>query len=186
MKRIVLRFYSYTRALLPTPDFNLMDTATVTLSKVLKAGGVHFDETFIDYQVQEAVSLLQSDKPERYAGVLVLKALAPHSPNYFYLHIPLVLEKLTYPLRDSRIVVRDAAAELLALCLDIMHQRDRQSKAPILHQILQEAHNGLKSTSVDVIHGSLIVYRELLRHSGMVCRSSLHVHNSLTNDLYSS
>ena len=124
----------------------------------------------MDSQVQSAIELLQSDRqePGRYAGVLILKELARNSPTYFHNHIGLVFDKVLVPLRDNRLIVRESAAELLAACLEIVTQRDRQLRSPYLSRILQDAQTGLKMAQPEIIHGSLLTYRELLLHGGMV------------------
>lgn len=164
------RFYNYVKALLPNPDINVMLAASKTLGRIAEIGGPSFGEDFMDYQVQEAIAILQADKqePGRYAGVLILKELARNSPVYFQAHIGLVFDKILVPLRDPRIIVRESAAELLAACLEIITTRERQTRSPFLLKILQDAQMGLKMPQPEIIHGSLLTYRELLLHGGMV------------------
>jgi serine/threonine-protein kinase mTOR len=156
--------------LLPNPDVNLMMAASKTLGKIAEIGGVAFGERFMEFEVPAAIDLMQPDKqePPRYAGVLILKELARNSPNYFHSHIGAVFENILLPLRDQRLIVREGAAELLANCLEIVSNRERQARNPYLYKILQDAQAGLKSEKPEVIHGSLLAYRELLLHAGMV------------------
>ena len=67
--------------------------------------------------------------------------------------------------------MREGAAELLATCLDIVGQRDRGERAgrAIYAKVLADAQAGLKAASPDTVHGSLLTYRELFLHAGMVC-----------------
>ncbi|KAJ7429881.1 phosphatidylinositol 3-kinase [Mycena galericulata] len=181
-KRNLFRFYNYVKHLLPDPDVNLMLLASQTLGKIVlaasksinhvsSAGGA-FNESFMDHQVPAAINLIQADKQEspRYAGVLILKELARNSPTYFSAHIGLVFANILVPLRDQRLIVREAAAELLAACLEIVTQRDRTKKSPFLDPILRDAQAGLKQGQPEIIHASLLVYRELLLHGGMFMR----------------
>ena len=169
-KRNLFRFYHYVKSLLPNSDMNLMLAASKTLGKIAEIGGAAFGEHFMDYEVPAAINLLQSGKqePGGYAGVLILKELARHSANYFHSHVGLVFDKILVPLRDPRVIVREGAAELLAACLEIVAQRDRQHRNPYLIRILQDAQAGLRMNQPEIIHGSLITYRELLLHGGMV------------------
>jgi serine/threonine-protein kinase mTOR len=173
-KRNLFRFYNYARSLVPDPDLNIMLAASKTLGRIAQLGGAAFGDRFMDFEVQSAIGLLsaerQTDKLEtnRYAGVLILKELAKHSPTYFHPHIGLVFEKILIALRDSRVLVREGAAELLAACLEIVTQRDRSRESPYFRRILSDAQNGLKMTQPEVIHGSLLTYKELLLHGGMV------------------
>ncbi|KAH8106535.1 hypothetical protein DFH11DRAFT_1518140 [Phellopilus nigrolimitatus] len=87
----------------------------------------------------------------------------------FHPHISLVFDKLLIPLRDPRLIV---AADLLAACLDIITQRERQSKTPFLTKILQDVQEGLSTASAETIQGSLLTYRELLLHAGMFMKEA--------------
>ena len=177
-KRNLFRFYNYVKRLLPNPDVNLMLAASKTLGQIAEIGGSAFGERFMDFEVPAAVEMMQPDKAEspRYAGVLILKELARNSPTYFHSHLGIVFDSILVPLRDQRVIVREGAAELLAACLEIVsqrEQRERQARSPYLIKILQDAQSGLKSNQAEVIHGSLLTYRELLLHAGMASTSLL-------------
>jgi FKBP12-rapamycin complex-associated protein len=143
--------------------------ASKSINHVSSAGGA-FNESFMDHQVPAAINLIQPDKQEspRYAGVLILKELARNSPTYFYAHIGLVFDNILVPLRDQRLIVRDAAAELLATCLEIVGQRELPNKNPYLNNVLKDAQAGLRQAQPEIIHASLLAYRQLLLHGGMV------------------
>ncbi|EIN09563.1 FAT-domain-containing protein [Punctularia strigosozonata HHB-11173 SS5] len=166
-KRNLFRFYNYARSLVPDPDINIMLAASKTLGHIAQLGGAAFGDRFMDFEVQSAIGLLSGAETNRYAGVLILKELAKHSPNYFHPHIGLVFEKILVPLRDARVIVREGAAELLAACLEIVSQRERNQPSLYLQRILADAQNGLKMTPPEIIHGSLLTLRELLLHGGM-------------------
>jgi len=147
-----------------------MLAASKTLGQIAEIGGAAFGERFMDFEVPAAIELMQPDKQEspRYAGVLILKELARNSPTYFHSHISIVFDNILVPLRDTRVIVREGAAELLAACLEIVIQRERQIRSPYLSKILADAQAGLKHPQPEIIHGSLLTYRELLLHAGMV------------------
>ncbi|KAI5120260.1 hypothetical protein M0805_004596 [Coniferiporia weirii] len=173
-KRNCYRFYNYVKFALPYQDYSVMQAAAEALGKIVQVGGSVFDDAFMDFEVPLAIELMQSDRqePGRYAGVLILKELALHNSTCFHPYISLVFDKLLIPLRDPRLIVRDVAAELLAACLDIITQRERQSKTPFLTKILQDAQAGLRTASAETIHGSLLTYRELLLHAGMFMKDA--------------
>jgi serine/threonine-protein kinase mTOR len=175
-KHNLFRFYNYVKSLLPNSDLNVMLAASKTLGQIAEiGGGAAFGEHFMDYEVSAAIGLLQGDKqePGRYAGVLILKELARNSPGYFHSHIDLVFDKILMPIRDPRVIVREGAAELLAACLEIIAQRERQGRSAHLSKILADAQAGLKMSQPEIIHGSLLTYRELLLHGGMVSPHAL-------------
>ncbi len=169
-KSNLFRLYNYVKALLPDADTNVMLAASKTLGQITEISGPAFGDNFMEHEVQDAVTLLQTDKPDfgRHAGVLILKELACHSPTSFYSHIGLAFDNILAPLRDASTTIRESAAQLLAACLEIVIQRERQTRSPFLHQILQDAQMGLKMPQVEIVHGSLLTYRELLLHGGMV------------------
>ena len=169
-KKNLFRFYNYVTSLLPNSDINIMLAASKTLGQIAQVGGASFAEPLMVKEVSSAIELLQADKQEssRYAGVLILKELARNSPTYFHMHINLVFDKILVPLRDTRVIVREGAAELLAACLDIVTQREKQPRSHWLFKISQDASAGLKATQPEYIHGSLLIYRELLIHGGGV------------------
>ncbi|KAG5734545.1 Phosphatidylinositol 3-kinase tor2 [Termitomyces sp. T112] len=173
-KRNLFRFWNYVKHLLPNHDVNLMLAASKTLGQIAEIGGAAFGERFMDKEVPAAIEMMQPDKQEspRYAGVLILKELARNSPTYFHSHIGVVFDNILVPLRDQRLIVREGAAELLAACLEIVMQRERQTRSPYLFKILQDAQTGLKQSQPEIIHGSLLTYRELLLHAGMFMRET--------------
>ncbi|KAH9990569.1 FAT-domain-containing protein [Russula vinacea] len=173
-KQNLFRFYNYVKSLLPNSDLNIMLAASKTLGQIAEIGGATFGEHFMDYEVPAAIGLLQGDKqePGRYAGVLILKELARNSPIYFHSNIDLVFDKILMPLRDPRVIVREGAAELLAACLEIIAQRERQGRSLHLSKILTDAQAGLKTNQPEITHGSLLTYRELLLHGGMFMREN--------------
>ncbi|KAH7926057.1 FAT-domain-containing protein [Leucogyrophana mollusca] len=175
LKRYLFRIYNYVKELLPNHDVNIMLAASKTLGQIAAIGGADFGESFMNLEVPAAVELLQGDKQEspRYAGVLILKELARNSATYFHSHISLVFEKILIPLRDPRVIVREGAAELLAACLEIVTNRERQTRTSYLVKILQDAQLGLKMAQPEIIHGSLLTYRELLLHSDVFMREVL-------------
>ncbi|KAG9127299.1 phosphatidylinositol kinase- protein kinase tor1 [Ceratobasidium sp. 392] len=166
-KHTLFRLFNYVKSLLPSPDVNVMIAASKTLGRIAEMGGTAFADQ-IDVEVPRALEALQSDKPEgRHAAVLILRELARHSAAHFHPHVGLVLERIWLPLRDSRVLVREGAAELLAACLEIMRSRDRQQRTPVYRDINEKAAKGLMMAPVETVHGSLLAYRELFLHAGM-------------------
>ncbi|KAJ6525906.1 phosphatidylinositol 3-kinase [Mycena vulgaris] len=179
----LFRFYNYVKYLLPSPDPTLILTASKTLGRILAVGGPAFGENFMEHQVPAAVALINSthgggDKLSmaRYAGTLILKELALNMPVQFHAYLSAVLDNVLAPLRDPRLVVREAAAELLAECLEIGAQRERTVAHAVagayLSKILADAQAGLKFTQPEILHGSLLTYRELLLHAGAFMKDS--------------
>lgn len=175
-KRNLPRLYNYVKTVFPSTDYDIMEFAAEILGKIVKSGGPLFGEAFMDFELPGSIQLLQSEAPEgRYAGILVLKELASCNTTIFYPHASLVLEKLSTPVRGPRPEIREAAAGLLATCLDILQLRDKQSINHVLTKILHDCRTGLKSesNSIEVVHGCLLVCAELFKHAGMVSGQAL-------------
>ncbi|EJD47416.1 atypical/PIKK/FRAP protein kinase [Auricularia subglabra TFB-10046 SS5] len=171
--RILFRFWNYLLLLFPNVDNSLMIAASRTAGKVVKSGGSSFGEAFIDKELPRAVDLLSAIEkdPGRYGGVLLLRELARTCPSHVYKHVPDVLAKLFPSFKDTRSYVREGAAELLGTCLEILNQRERIYKGPLVVQVLGDAQNALKaSSSTEAVHGALLEYRALFLHAGPFMR----------------
>ena len=49
-----------------------------------------------------------------------------------------------------------------------MRSRDRTQRTPVYRDINEKAAKGLMMAPVETVHGSLLAYRELFLHAGMV------------------
>lgn len=191
------RLYQYVKAaLLFSTDVDLTSAATKTLNRVLELGG-NFGDAFMPQEIPRLLEQLRNERDHnRYGSVLILKAFARHFSHQFSSYVLDVLGFIWVPLKDSRAYVREAGADLLASCFDVVGGRERAvqattasggagvgtSAAPTTSnnkdlavspaRILKEAVAGLRSTTVDVIHGSLLAYRMILLHSSSVGPSS--------------
>lgn len=185
----LFRMYNYVNFVLPDPDFDVMLAASKTLGQIVRIWGPAFGDHFMDYAVQSALVLLQTDvqKPDRYAGVLILRELARNGPSFFHPHVDVVLDSIFVPLWDSRVVVRRSAAELLAVCLEIVNTQEGQSDNASFVKLVRGAELGLQAPENQVVHGSLLAYRELLLQDGAVrvvvvpCRA-LHANSSTVSE----
>lgn len=97
-----------------------------------------------------------------------MKELALNAPTLIYTHVPQILEWIWVGLRDQRVVIREASAEALSACLQIINERESNMRNEWYRKITEEASKGLRQNSVEQIHGSLLVYRELLHHAKSV------------------
>lgn len=165
------RFYQYIKAALHfSTDADLTGAATKTLHRVLELG-VNFGDAFMQQEVPRLLEGLKNEKDyNRYGAVIILKAFARHFSHQFTAFVDIVLEWIWAPLRDSRPYIREAGADLLASCFDLVGGRPEQGHGNNVNpaKILRESIGGLKHTQVDVIHGSLLAYRVILLHSASV------------------
>lgn len=155
-----------------------MIAASKALGRVSKFGGQSLGDQFIEFEVLRALDFLQAgDRNEsgRYAAVLIIREMARNVPLLFHVYVQRVLERIWVALRDTRVLVREGAAEALGACLQIIAQREKQMGSQLCEMIYEEAEKGLKGTTTESIHGSLMTIQELLQHSKHVSFMLSHV-----------
>ncbi|KAJ1339772.1 hypothetical protein BSLG_005591 [Batrachochytrium salamandrivorans] len=144
----VTRFANYLRIILPGTDPRITVSACSALGHLARNTGTLATE-FVEFEVKRALEWLQGDRHEarRFAAVLVLKELALNAPTLLYFS------------------VREGAANALSQSLALVQVRENQIRRQWYRRIFEEMQNGLKMSSSDAIHGSLLALRELLIHA---------------------
>lgn len=104
--------------------------------------------------------------------MLIIKEMARNVPNLFHAYVGRVFDRIWVALRDTRVLVREGAAEAMGACLGIVSSREKQMGVHSYETIYQEAEKGLKTQAVETVHGSLLAILELLQHSNTVSRLS--------------
>ncbi|KAI8620292.1 armadillo-type protein [Chytriomyces sp. MP71] len=164
----ITRFANYLRIVLPGSDPQISILASKALGRLAQPGGTLTAE-FVEFEVKRALEWLQGERNEsrRYAAVLVLKELALSSPTLIFSYVPQILELVWTALRDPKVIIRESGAEVLRACLQLMQQRESHLRRQWYKKIYDEAERGVfKSLNPDSLHGCLLVYRELLGHTG--------------------
>ncbi|KAL2022046.1 hypothetical protein VTK56DRAFT_6286 [Thermocarpiscus australiensis] len=166
------RFQQYIGIILRGKDLNPMQPAAVVLGKLCKPGGSLISE-LVDAEVQTALEWLQSDRVEerRYSAVLVLRELARNAPTLMYPYVGFVFDQIWIGLRDPRHLIRATSSETVSACFKIIRERDQEMKQEWMDKMFAEAVKGLKVNSVEYIHASLLVLKELLEQGGMYMQS---------------
>ncbi|QRW03218.1 phosphatidylinositol 3-kinase tor2 [Ceratobasidium sp. AG-Ba] len=162
----LFRFYRLVQGLLPHQQ------AATSLGTIARLGGAAFGDAFIDYEVEMAVNTLIQNEKSRQSALIILTELAKNSPGNFYRHVELVLERIWVPLRDMRLEVKHAGAELVAVCLDILFTRDTQISYPIAERLLRETLDSLRATDSVTLVAGMFTYKELLKRGGMLLQHS--------------
>lgn len=162
------RFASYLRNALRSNDNAVLVYAAAALGRLAKPGGALTAE-LVESEIQSALEALQSERQEsrRFAAVLVIRELAKGSPTLLYGFVPQIFELIWVALRDPKVLIREAAANAVSECFDIIAARDLQVRQLWFSRVYEEALLGLKSSNVDWIHGSLLVLKELLLKGAM-------------------
>ncbi|EOD48942.1 putative phosphatidylinositol 3-kinase tor2 protein [Neofusicoccum parvum UCRNP2] len=123
------RFASYLRAISQGNDNAAIDAASHALGRLAKPGGTLTAE-LVEAEVKSALEWLQMDRQEnrRFAAVSNLRELAKNSPTLMYQWVPQIFEVIWYALRDPKVRIRQAAAEAISSCLEIISARDQQMR----------------------------------------------------------
>lgn len=162
------RFVQALRSVFRGKDLNAMQPAAVALGKICRPGGSLISE-LVEAEVKTALEWLQSDRVEerRFSAVLVLRELGRNAATLMYTFVGLIFDQIWVGLRDQRLLIRQTAAEAISACFQIIRERDQAMRQTWQGQIYDEAILGVKQGSVEFIHGSLLVIRELLQQGGM-------------------
>ncbi|KAH6617660.1 armadillo-type protein [Chaetomium sp. MPI-SDFR-AT-0129] len=162
------RFQQYIGTILRGKDLNPMQPAAVVLGKMCKPGGSLISE-LVDAEMHTALEWLQSDRVEerRYSAVLVLRELARNAPTLMYPYVSFVFDQIWIGLRDPRHLIRATSSETVSACFKIIRERDQEMKQEWMDKMFTETVKGLKTNTVEYIHASLLVLKELLEQGGM-------------------
>ncbi|KAJ9142387.1 Phosphatidylinositol 3-kinase tor2 [Pleurostoma richardsiae] len=162
------RFTQNLRTILRGKDINPMQAAASVLGKLCRPGGSLISE-LVEAEVKNALEWLQSDRVEerRYSAVLVLRELARNAPTLMYAYVGMIFDLIWAGLRDPRHLIRATSAETVSACFKIIRERDQELKQSWMNRMYSEAIQGLKNPTIDSIHASLLVLKELLEQGGM-------------------
>jgi FKBP12-rapamycin complex-associated protein len=162
------RLANYLRYLIPSNDIDIMKLAAKTLGKLAIPGGP-LTSDFVDHETRSAIELLQVEKQEskRHAAVLIIASIAENSPTLFYAYVNTILENIWSALRDPKLIIRIDAAYALEKCLDVIYERDMNLKKNWFNKLIEGASQGFKMNTSESIHGSLLVFKELVKKGGI-------------------
>lgn len=174
------RFASFLRAALRSNDNEVLVYAARALGHLAQPGGALVAD-LVESEVKSALEWLTSDRQEsrRFAAVLEIGELAKSSPTLLYTFVPQILECIWVALRDPKILIRETAADAVGCCFEILSARDAALRQQWFSRMYDEAVQGLKTNSVEYLHGSLLTLRELLTKGNMF----MHEHYRETCDI---
>jgi FKBP12-rapamycin complex-associated protein len=149
------------------PPWQTMVMGSRALGHLAAKGGAVIADT-IDFEIKRALEGLTGERQEnrRLASVLVLKELAHNAPTLFNVYVAEFLDKIWTALRDPKEQVRSGAVDALRACLTLILERQSSMRLQWYYKIYDEAIKGLRQSSPENIHGSLLTIGELLRSTG--------------------
>ncbi|XP_052868920.1 serine/threonine-protein kinase Tor isoform X2 [Anopheles cruzii] len=173
----ISRYSNNLRNLLPLSDVCVMELAAKVLVKLALLPGSNGASSF-EFDIRRAFEWLTEDRVEnkRQAAVLVLRELAVAMPTFFYQQVGSFFDHIFVAIKDPKAVIREGAGQALRVVLILTSHREgtKQSNNTQWHMICyDQAFECLPDASVrdkhinrdDRIHGSLIVFNEILRCS---------------------
>ncbi|RYO85920.1 hypothetical protein DL762_004999 [Monosporascus cannonballus] len=162
------RFTANLKTILRGRDLVPMQAAAIALGKLCRPGGSLISE-LVESEVKTALEWLQSDRLEekRYSAVLVLRELARNAPTLMYAYVGLIFDLIWVGLRDPRQLIRVTSGETVSACFRIIRERDQEMKQAWMTKMYNELLAGLRANTVECIHASLLVLKELLEQGGM-------------------
>ncbi|KKF92485.1 Phosphatidylinositol 3-kinase tor2 [Ceratocystis platani] len=169
------RFTQNIKTILRGKDIHPMQAAATALGKLCRPGGTLTTE-LVDSEVKMALEWLQSERVEerRYSAILILRELSRNAPTLMYGYVGLVFELIWVGLRDPRNLIRTASAETVSACFRIIRERDPEMKKTWMTKMYSEAISGLKVNTIESVHASLLVTKELLEQGAMFMQSHYH------------
>ncbi|SCV00133.1 LAMI_0G03092g1_1 [Lachancea mirantina] len=169
------RLANYLRVLVPSSDVGVMAAAAATLGKLASPGGT-LTSDFVEFEVKTCIEWLttspenssSNSKQEyrKHASLLIITAIAHSSPYLLYPYINSILDNIWRALRDGKLAIRVDAADMLGSCLSIIQDRDSKLTKKWFQRLLQGCAYGLQLNTNESIHGTLLVYRQLLTLRG--------------------
>ena len=162
------RFVGYLHKALQSNDNDVLVYAAQALGHLVTPGGA-FTADVVDSEVKAALEWLTSDRQEsrRFAAVLVIRELAKNSPTLLYAYVPQILECIWVGLRDTKVLIRETAAEAVGACFEIISARDATLRQQWFTKMFDELLQGLKVNNIEYIHGSLLTMKALLLEGNM-------------------
>ncbi|KAL2912121.1 phosphatidylinositol kinase-related protein kinase tor1 [Polyrhizophydium stewartii] len=162
----VTRFANNLRVVLPGSEPRITVAACSALGHLASVTGTLTTE-FVEFEVKRALEWLQGDRNEarRFAAALIIKELALNAPTLVYVYVPQIVDLIWVGLRDQKVSIREAAAQSLSECLALVQVRENQNRRHWYKRIFEEAQRGLRMSSSDAIHGSLLALSSLLNQA---------------------
>lgn len=163
----ITRFANYLRIVLTVNDAHVALSASRALGRLALVGGTLTAE-FVEFEVKRALEWLQSERYEhrRYAAVLVLGEFARNSPTLIYSYVLQYFELAGVALRDGKVWTRESGALTLGAYLALVYSRESSSRNMWYRRLYDDAMRGIKAGSVENVHGSLLMLKELIEHTG--------------------
>ncbi|KAJ1922433.1 phosphatidylinositol kinase- protein kinase tor1 [Tieghemiomyces parasiticus] len=165
---VLARYSHILLKLLQSDDIAVVRHAVRASVMLLQIAG-SLTPSMLEATLTSAIEWLQGERLDtrRHAAVLLLREIATKMPNSVYSYVNQALQAMWGTLRDSKPSVRMDTSEALGALLDIVERRETPFRPTLLTGLYDEAQNGIKMQTLECLHSSLLVFQQLLKHSGM-------------------
>ena len=161
----VIKFANTIAAVLKAnTDFSLIELVADCLGYMARHSPVsHVD--YVESELNRALEWLHGTQPHRlFAACVVLQQLADNAPTIFFVRTREFFDLIWGPLWHSKEFIRLSAGKALSACLAVLGQRTYHLQWYC--NIYDMIHEGFQKGTAESIHGSLLVVREMLKHTG--------------------
>jgi Domain of unknown function (DUF3385) len=161
----VIKFSNTIAAVLKgNTDFSVIELVADALGYMARHSPVsHVD--YVESELNRALEWLHGTQPHKlFAACVVLQQLADNAPTIFFVRTREFFDLIWGPLWHSKEFIRLSAAKALSACLAVLSQRTYHLQWYC--NIYDMIHEGFQKGTSESIHGSLLVVREMLRHTG--------------------
>ncbi|PLB50852.1 phosphatidylinositol 3 and 4-kinase family protein [Aspergillus steynii IBT 23096] len=168
--QVVPRFASFLNRALQNDDPRILISASKSLGRLVPQSEFLAKE-LVRSEVRSALEWLQSEgktSNRLLAAFLIIKALADNAPGLMLTHAVEVFEFVWIGLRDSDPLVRVTASEATGECLSLASARDKCLGRQWYNRFHEDILLGLQSSDVQWIIGSLLLWKKLSIHRGIL------------------
>jgi hypothetical protein len=161
----VIKFANTIAAVLKAnTDFSLIELVADALGYMARHSPIsHVD--YVESEMNRALEWLHGSQPHRlFAACVVLKQLADNAPTIFFVRTREFFDFIWGPLWHADKIIRLSAGKALCACLGVLSQRTYHLQWYC--NIYDMIHEGFHKGTSESIHGSLLVVREMLKHTG--------------------
>lgn len=152
------------RALKLSSDFLLIERIAEAIGYMARHSPVG-NHDYIELELSRALEWLHSDvSHRRLAACAMLQQLAENAPTVFFGRAKEFFDSIWSPLWDPRAEIRSTASKAMCACLHIL--RLRNDHVQWYHSVYTQFKVGISKGTAECVHGSLLVAKELLKHTG--------------------
>jgi Domain of unknown function (DUF3385) len=161
----VIKFANTIAAVLKgNTDFSVIELVADALGYMARHSPVsHVD--YVESELNRALEWLHGTQPHRlFAACVVLQQLADNAPTIFFVRTREFFDLIWGPIWHFKEFIRLSASKALSACLAVLSQRTYHLQWYC--NIYDMIHEGFHKGTSESIHGSLLVVREMLKHTG--------------------